>query len=95
VTSETETQLIVLKENFATVLDFLKSKNISILSSGFEYLPTLESEITDFDQGVKVMKLLSDLDDDDDVEKVWTNGVFDDILREKIETFIASHTFRS
>lgn len=41
------------------------------------------------------MKLLSDLDDDDDVEKVWTNGVFDDILREEIEAFIASHTFRS
>jgi hypothetical protein len=41
------------------------------------------------------MKLLADLDDYDDVEKVWTNGVFDDILREKIETFIASHTFRS
>jgi transcriptional/translational regulatory protein YebC/TACO1 len=77
------------------VLEFLKTKNIVVNTSWFEYLSTLESEITDFDQGVKVMKLLSDLDDDDDVEKVWTNGVFDDILREKIETFIASHTFRS
>lgn len=95
VTLEDETQLIVLKENFTTVLDFLKSKNISVLSSGFEYLPTLETEVTDFDQWVKVIKLLNDLDDDDDVEKVWTNGVFDDILREKIETFIASHSFRS
>jgi transcriptional/translational regulatory protein YebC/TACO1 len=47
---ENETQLIVLKENFSTVLDFLKSKNISVLSSGFEYLPTLEAEVTDFDQ---------------------------------------------
>ncbi len=94
-TTETETHLIVLKENFAAVLDFLKIKNITINSSGFEYLPTLESEILDFDQWVKVMKLLSDLDEDDDVEKVWTNGVFDDILREKIETFIASHSFRS
>jgi transcriptional/translational regulatory protein YebC/TACO1 len=73
----------------------LKSKNISVLSSGFEYLPTLEAEVTDFDQWVKVIKLLNDLDEDDDVEKVWTNGVFDDILREKIETFIESHTFRS
>ncbi len=95
ITEGTETQLIVLKENFASVLDFLKTKNIAVTSSGFEYLPTLEAEVTDFDQWVKVMKLLNDLDDDDDVEKVWTNGVFDDILREKIETFIASHTFRS
>ena len=94
-TVENETQLIVLKENFAAVLEFLKTKTISVNTSWFEYLPSLESEITDFDQWVKVMKLLSDLDEDDDVEKVWTNGVFDDILREKIETFIASHSFRS
>jgi len=94
-TVENETHLIVLRENFAAVLDFLKSKSIITLSSSFEYLPTLENEITDFDQGVKVIKLLTDLDEDDDVEKVWTNGVFDDILREKIETFIASHSFRS
>lgn len=47
---ENETQLIVLKENFAAVLDFLKTKNITVNTSGFEYLPTLESEITDFDQ---------------------------------------------
>jgi transcriptional/translational regulatory protein YebC/TACO1 len=94
-TVENETQLIILRENFASVIDFLKSKSIIIISSCFEYLPTLENEITDFDQGVKVIKLLTDLDEDDDVEKVWTNGVFDDILREKIETFIASHSFRS
>lgn len=47
------------------------------------------------EQGIKVVKLLTDLDDDDDVEKVWTNGVFDDILREKIDDFIEAHTFRS
>lgn len=55
----------------------------------------MEIEITDFEQGVKVMKLLQDLDEDDDVEKVWTNGVFDDILREKIESFIDSNGFRT
>lgn len=94
-TIDDETRLIVLRENFSSVLDFLKSKSILIVSSSFEYLPTLENEIIDFDQGVKVIKLLNDLDEDDDVEKVWTNGVFDDILREKIEVFIASHIFRS
>ena len=55
----------------------------------------MEVEITDYEQGVKVMKLLADLDEDDDVEKVWTNGVFDDILREKIESFLDSQSFRS
>ncbi len=47
---ESEIQLIVFKENFTGVLDFLKTKSIIVNSSGFEYLPSLETEITDFEQ---------------------------------------------
>ena len=90
-----ETKLLTLREQFSDVAQFLKSANIEAASSGFEYLPNMEVEITDYEQGVKVMKLLADLDEDDDVEKVWTNGVFDDILREKIESFLDSQSFRS
>lgn len=90
-----ETQLICLREQFSDVMNFLKNACIEATSSGFEYLPSMEVEITDFEQGVKVMKLLQDLDADDDVEKVWTNGVFDDILREKVESFLDSNGFRS
>lgn len=90
-----ETNLICLREQFSDVANFLKNASIEASSSGFEYLPNMEVEITDFDQGVKVMKLLQDLDADDDVEKVWTNGVFDDILREKVESFLDSNDFRS
>ena len=90
-----ETQLICLREQFSGVSNFLKNAHIEPISSGFEYLATMEGEITDFEQGVKVMKLLQDLEEDDDVEKVWTNGVFDDILREKIESFLDSQRFRT
>ncbi len=90
-----ETRLLCLREQFSGVTNFLKSVNIEPTSSGFEYLPNMELEVTDFEQGVKVMKLLQDLDEDDDVEKVWTNGVFDDILREKIESFLDSNGFRT
>ena len=47
---ESEIQLIVLKENFSAVINYLQEKSITILSSGFEYLPSLETEITDFEQ---------------------------------------------
>lgn len=90
-----ETRLICIREQFSGVSNFLKNRNIEVTSNGFEYLPNMEIEVTDFEQGVKVMKLLQDLDEDDDVEKVWTNGVFDDILREKIESFLDSNGFRS
>lgn len=95
VVDDEETKLICMREQFSSVMNFLKSANIEQTSAGFEYLPNMEIEITDFEQGVKVMKLLADLDEDDDVEKVWTNGVFDDILREKIESFIDSNGFRT
>lgn len=94
VVEDTETRLICLREQFSDVANYLKNATIEA-SSGFEYLPNMEVEITDFEQGVKVMKLLQDLDADDDVEKVWTNGVFDDILREKVESFLDSNGFRS
>lgn len=90
-----ETKLFTMREQFSDVTNFLKSANIEPTSAGFEYLPNMEVEITDYEQGIKVMKLLQDLDEDDDVEKVWTNGVFDDILREKIESFLDSQSFRS
>lgn len=89
-----ETRLICLREQFSDVANFLQNASIEVTSSGFEYLSNMEVEITDFEQGVKVMKLLQDLDADDDVEKVWTNGVFDDILREKVEAFLDSQSFR-
>lgn len=89
-----ETRLICLREQFSDVTNYLKNATIEA-SGGFEYLPAMEVEITDFEQGVKVMKLLQDLDADDDVEKVWTNGVFDDILRERVEAFLESQNFRS
>lgn len=89
-----ETRLITLREQFSGVTNYLKNAHIEPTSSGFDFLPNMEVEIIDFDQWVKVMKLLQDLDEDDDVEKVWTNGVFDDILREKIELFLDSNGFR-
>lgn len=90
-----EARIICLREQYSHVASFLKNAGIEPISAGFEYLPNMEVEITDFEQGVKVMKLLSDLEDDDDVEKVWTNGVFDDILRGKIESFIETNAFRA
>jgi len=52
-------------------------------------------EITDFDQALKVVKLLQDLDEDEDVEKFWTNAVIDDILREKVDEHIDQNTFHT
>lgn len=92
---EKEVRVICQREQFSSVGQSFTQNTIDIITSGFEYIPNMEIEITDFEQGVRVMKLLSDLDNDDDVEKVWTNGIFDDILRSKVENFLDSQSFRS
>lgn len=83
------------REQLSEVAKKLKEANLAIASSSLEFLPNNEVEITDFDQALKVVKLLEDLSDDEDVEKFWTNATIDDILREKVDTFIDEHTFQT
>jgi len=45
--------------------------NIEILSSDFEYIPTIQKEVT-AEQKEDIDKLLEKLDEDDDVNNVYT-----------------------
>ena len=83
------------REDLRNVRDALQASGVQISDAQLEYTPNNEIEITDFDQALKVIKLLQDLDADEDVEKLWTNAVIDDILRSKVDEFIESRTFHT
>jgi len=57
-------------EQFGAIQDYLEEKNIEILSSGFERIPTTSKKLTEEDQA-DVEKLLEKLEDDDDVQNVY------------------------
>jgi transcriptional/translational regulatory protein YebC/TACO1 len=52
----------------------LKNKGHSIEEMKLEYIPASTITIEDFDKAVKIYKLLHDLNEDEDVEDVWSNA---------------------
>lgn len=74
---------------------FLRSKNLNILSSGGEYVPTSNLEVTEFDKALKVHTLIETLEEDEDVESVWHNAIIPADLQKQILEHIESHRFRT
>lgn len=57
--------------NYGNMQKALEDMNLEILSSDFEYIPTIQKEVT-AEQREDVEKLLEKLDEDDDVNNVYT-----------------------
>ena len=57
--------------NFGKIQGALEEKGIEIISSGFERIPTQTKELTE-EQVADMEKLLEKIDDDDDVQNVYT-----------------------
>jgi len=83
-----------LKE-LSNVVKFLKSNWISVDDYWPEYLSTNFIEITDFDKAIKILKLIDDLEDDEDVEFVWTNYDIAEDLALQVREAIENNRFRS
>lgn len=60
-------------ENFGGIQGALESKNIEIISSGFERIPNMPTKALSEDQTAEVEKLLERLEEDDDVQNVYHN----------------------
>ncbi len=60
-------------ESFGAIQKELENREIEILSSGFERIPSVMKKLTDADQIAAVEKLLEKIEDDDDVLNVFHN----------------------
>jgi YebC/PmpR family DNA-binding regulatory protein len=58
-------------QNYGTLQKGLEEMGLEILSSDFEYIPTIQKEVTS-EEREDVDKLLEKLDEDDDVNNVYT-----------------------
>jgi YebC/PmpR family DNA-binding regulatory protein len=58
-------------QNYGALQKGLEDMGIEILSSGFEYIPTVQKEVTS-EQKEDIDKLLEKLEEDDDVNNVYT-----------------------
>jgi YebC/PmpR family DNA-binding regulatory protein len=76
-------EIISAPEDYAAVSEALADREIQTSESGVRFLPTPGTEVpvADVDQARKIMKLIDQLDDHDDVQNVYTNlDLPDDVL---------------
>ena len=58
-------------ESFGSLQSFIEEKGLEVDSSGFERIPTMTKELTE-DQIADVEKLIERMEEDDDVNQVFT-----------------------
>jgi YebC/PmpR family DNA-binding regulatory protein len=69
---ENEWMIYGAYESYGNIQKFLESNSFTIVSSGFERIPTDMKTLT-AEQQASVEKLIEKLEDDDDVQNVWHN----------------------
>ena len=70
--------------NFQTVVEGLETAGFKSVSAEFTRVPQNTIEVTDEKTAVNIMRLLSRLEEHDDVQNVYANFDIDDELMEKI-----------
>ncbi len=72
---EDEFTLTMAPESFLTVMEVLEKSNLNTSSSELAKIPDTKMDLVG-EEAAKAIRLLEALDDDDDVQNVFTNGEF-------------------
>ena len=83
--TEKEEQYIIFTEaaELMNVRNFLEKKQIEVIDAQLDFIPVNKQIIDDVDKAKQVMAFIDALEDDDDVQKVYTNfDIADHILAE-------------
>lgn len=83
------------KHTFIAVKSALETAGYTPLSSTLWYSAKNYTEVTDFDNALKIYKMLEEFDTDEDVENVWNTADISDTLWAEVEAFVESRKFRT
>ncbi|NDK09225.1 YebC/PmpR family DNA-binding transcriptional regulator [Candidatus Gracilibacteria bacterium] len=78
-----------------SVEQFLEGKEIELLESKIDFIPSNEIEIDDFDKALKFKKMIEAFEEDEDVSFIASNELINSQLDDKVEDFIEKNTFRT
>lgn len=93
--SDGSARVVCDPKNLAAVAESLRSAGFPAESAKFEYLSNAEVDLDDFEKAFKVHRLISDLEEDDDIEAVWHNAAISDAMAARIEEALESSRFRT
>jgi YebC/PmpR family DNA-binding regulatory protein len=78
-------QIICAPQDFDKVRSGLKEKNVKVESGELSMVPKNEIKVEDIETARKVLTLVEDLEDNDDVQNVYTNFDIPDAVIKEIE----------
>jgi len=81
--------------DFWVVMKFFEEKNIPLEFAEIDAIPSTLLDITDFDQALKIIKLLDALEEDEDVQKVSANMNIAPELQQEVHEFIEKNSFKT
>jgi transcriptional/translational regulatory protein YebC/TACO1 len=73
----------------------LENAGFTVDKASLEFIPKNYVEVTDFDNALKIYKMLEEFGEDEDTEVVWNNADISDALWAEVETFVESKKFRT
>lgn len=88
-------KIITQKQDLTSVKAFLQWKWLEIEEFWLEYIPANLTEVTDFDKALKIIKLIEDLEADEDIEKVYHNYSISDEMQNQVIDMIEKSRFRT
>lgn len=88
-------KLITLVEDLYEVERFFEAKNISLLESKIDFIPSMEVELSEFEKVLKFTKMMEAFDEDEDVNFVSSNEIIAPSLQNEVDIFIEKNTFRT
>lgn len=84
VSEESTFQVLTAPDDFATVCEALDAKGVKHIEAGITMIPQNVVEVTDEKVASQLMKLIENLEDNDDVQKVHANFDIPDAIMEAI-----------
>lgn len=87
-------KIITEMSDLKATKDFLESKKIELESAKIDYIYSTAADVTDFDQALKLTKMLDSFEESDDVEAVHSNSIINEELQTKVYDFIEKNTFK-
>ncbi len=88
-------EIICAPEHLTDIQTTLEKADIHTEVAEIDYIPDTEVEVTDFDNALKVTKMLQAFEEDEDVEGVYSNGNISPELQKEVDEFIEKNTFKT
>jgi YebC/PmpR family DNA-binding regulatory protein len=92
---EDQGEILFAREHYGEMRKSDFFQKYTILESGSTYEARIETEIVDENIAIAYCKLLQDLEEDEDVEQVWTSAHCKESLMEQAQQALESRRFRT